>query len=288
MARYNDEGGIIIVEDGTLRYGFTQVPNIVLRLQELSPGAKLAYAALLACAWKDGKFPGQEQVARDFGMGKRSLIRYLKELAEHGLIIVERPGRGMPNRYILPRLTPDADEKCQIGTSRSARLATAEVPDGQFPSSSSDESLVSHLDIDKDDSPSSTHIRLAGQIAQIFAVPKGQVKSIASFLRNYDTDVIKEAIQIVERRVEETEVRNPIAYLYTVIKIRQSDKDGAEVQRGQSKREQQASILAYARGVKREGWSLDQVAAILRDSYGFQNPAVEEAIKRLRQETAGG
>lgn len=284
MARYTDEGGIIIVEDGTLRYGFTQVPNIVLRLQELSPGAKLAYAALLACAWKDGKFPGQEQVARDFGMGKRSLIRYLKELAEHGLIIVERPGRGMPNRYILPRLTPENEEKCQFGTSRSARMADVEVPDGQFPSSCSDESLVSHLDTDKDDSPSSTHIRLAGQVAQTFAAPKSQVKSIAGFLRNYDTDVIKEAIGIVERRVAETEIRNPVAYLYTVIKIRQSDKDGAQLQRSQSRREQKASVLAYARSVKREGWSVEQVAAILRDSYGAQNAAVEEAIKRLREE----
>ncbi len=283
MARYTDEGGIVIVEDGTLRHGFTQVPNIVLRLQELSPGAKLAYAALLACAWKDGRFPGQEQVAKDFGMGKRSLVRYLKELAEYGLIIVERPGQGMPNRYILPRLSPDADGKCQSGTSRSANLANAEMPDGQFPSSYSDESLDSHLDQDKNDSPSSTHIRLAGQVAQTFAAPKNQVKAIAGFLRNYDTDVIKEAIGIVERRVEETDVRNPVAYLYTVIKIRQGDKDGAEVRRGQTKREQQAGILAHARSIKREGWSLEQVAAILRDSYG-DSKAVEEAVQKLRQE----
>jgi hypothetical protein len=284
VARYSDEGGIIIVEDGTLRYGFTQVPNIVLRLEELSPGAKLAYAALLACAWKDGKFPGQEQVARDFGMGKRSLIRYLKELAEIGLIIVERPGRGMPNRYVLPRLTVDADEKCQIGTSRSARLADVEVPDGQFPSSSSDESLVLDPEGDKGDSLSSTHIRLAGLAAQTFDAPQKQVKSIAGFLRNYDTDVIKDAIAIVEKRVQETTVRNPVAYLYTVIKIRQSDKDTSGQEHEQTKREQQASILAYARTIKREGWSIEQVAAILRDSYGVRNKLVEEAIKKLQQE----
>jgi hypothetical protein len=284
VARYNDEGGIIIVEDGTLRYGFTQVPNIVLRIPELSPGAKLAYAALLACAWKDGRFPGQEQVARDYGMGKRSLIRYLKELAETGLIIVERPGRGMPNRYILPRLSPDADEKCQIGISRSANMADAEMPDGQFPSSYSDESLDSDLDPDKGDSPSSTHVRLAGQVAQAFAAPKRQVKSIASFLRNYDTDVIKEAIGIVEKRLQESEVRSPVAYLYAVIKIRQSAKDSSGLLREQTKREQQTSILAYARSIQREGWSLEQVAAILRDSYGDGNKAVMDAIKMLERD----
>jgi hypothetical protein len=284
VARYTDEGGIVIVEDGTLRHGFTQVPNIVLRLQELSPGAKLAYAALLACAWKDGKFPGQEQVARDFGMGKRSLIRYLKELAEIGLIVVERPGRGMPNRYILPRLTPDTEEKCQIGTSRSANLADVEVPDGQFPSSCNDESLVQDLEQDKGDSPSSTHIRLAALTAETFGADRKQVKSIAGFLRNYDTDIIKEAIALVQKRVQEAEVRNPIAYLYTVIKIRQSDKDTAGQEREQTKREQQAGILAYARSIRREGWSLEQVEAILRDSYGEQNKLVGEAVKRLQQE----
>jgi len=285
VARYTDEGGIVIVEDGTLRHGFTQVPNIVLRLQELHPGAKLAYAALLACAWKDGKFPGQEQVARDFGMGKRSLVRYLKELAEIGLIVVERPGQGMPNRYILPRLTLDAEGKCQIGTSRSANLADAEVPDGQFPSSYSDESLVQEVEQDKNESPSSTHIRLAALAATTLGADRKQVRSIAGFLRNYETDVIKEAIALVEKRVQEVDVRSPIAYLYTVIKIRQSDKDTAGQEREQTKREQQAGILAYARGIKREGWSLEQVEAILRDSYGEQNKLIGEAIKKLQQET---
>lgn len=48
--------------------GFTQVPNHVLKSDQLSPGAKLAYEMLLSYAWQnDYCFPGQERLAKDMG-----------------------------------------------------------------------------------------------------------------------------------------------------------------------------------------------------------------------------
>jgi hypothetical protein len=94
----------IFVEDETLRQGFTQIPNAILRLRELSPGAKLAYMVLLSYAWqKESCFPGQETLAEDMGVTSRSVITYLKQLQEAGLLIVKRRGLGQTNLYVLPR-----------------------------------------------------------------------------------------------------------------------------------------------------------------------------------------
>lgn len=50
----------IIGADPITRHGFTQVPNFILTMKELSVGAKLAYAMLLKYAWGDDAcFPGQ-------------------------------------------------------------------------------------------------------------------------------------------------------------------------------------------------------------------------------------
>ncbi len=41
----------VIIEDEALAAGFTQIPNLVLRRPDLSPGAKLTYMVLLSYAW---------------------------------------------------------------------------------------------------------------------------------------------------------------------------------------------------------------------------------------------
>lgn len=99
------EKDTIIVEDEVLSEGFTQVPNILLKRVDISHGAKIAYALLLSYAWgKDRCFPGQDALARDMGVERKAVIRYLKELKDQGIVTVQRRGMGRTNIYTLPRL----------------------------------------------------------------------------------------------------------------------------------------------------------------------------------------
>lgn len=82
--------------------GFTQVPNIILKSTDLSVGAKLAYAMLLSYAWQnDSCFPGQETLATDLGVSRRSVVTFIKELDRTGFVTVKRQGLGHVNLYTL-------------------------------------------------------------------------------------------------------------------------------------------------------------------------------------------
>jgi DNA-binding transcriptional ArsR family regulator len=100
-----DERSPIIVEDEALRDGFTQIPNAIVRHPGITPGAKVAYAVLLSYAWKDDRcFPGQERMSMDMAVSKPSVIAYLKQLQQAGLITITRRGQGKSNIYSLPAL----------------------------------------------------------------------------------------------------------------------------------------------------------------------------------------
>jgi biotin operon repressor len=114
-----DDDRHVIVEDPLLAQGFTQIPNGVLRRSDLQPGAKLTYMVLLSYAWqKDTAYPGQDRLASDMGVSERSVITYLKQLQETGLITIRRRGLGMTNIYILHRIS---------GSEKSAPLRSANL-----------------------------------------------------------------------------------------------------------------------------------------------------------------
>lgn len=82
--------------------GFTQVPNHILKSKDLSVGAKLTYAMLLSYAWHNEYcFPGQDTLAEDIGVSRRSVVSFIKELQSFGLIDVKRSGFNRPNIYTL-------------------------------------------------------------------------------------------------------------------------------------------------------------------------------------------
>ena len=82
--------------------GFTQVPNFILRSKDLSVGAKLTYSMLLSYAWQNNFcFPGQETLATDMGVSRRSIVSFVKELQERKCISVKRQGMNKPNIYTL-------------------------------------------------------------------------------------------------------------------------------------------------------------------------------------------
>jgi hypothetical protein len=82
--------------------GWTGVPNFILENSQISVGAKLTYAMLLKYAREmDECFPGQDRLAKDMGNGSRSVVRYIAELEEVGLVTVQRRGQGRPNLYTI-------------------------------------------------------------------------------------------------------------------------------------------------------------------------------------------
>ena len=92
----------LVGADPVTRQGFTQVPNFILTKNDVSVGAKLAYAMLLKYAWGDDAcFPGQTKLAIDMGSGERSVRRYLEELEKSGLLEIVQRGLGKTNLYRL-------------------------------------------------------------------------------------------------------------------------------------------------------------------------------------------
>src|SRR5437868_5740867 len=69
--------------DPISRYGFTQLPNFILRNPELSANAKTAYSLLLSYAWHNNLcFPGQERLAEHMGSHVSTVSRAITELEE--------------------------------------------------------------------------------------------------------------------------------------------------------------------------------------------------------------
>lgn len=92
----------IVGADLATRHGFTQVPNFILTNNNISVGAKLAYAMLLKYAWdNDACFPGQLTLAKDMGAAERSIRTYLQELEKVELLEIKQRGLGKTNLYRL-------------------------------------------------------------------------------------------------------------------------------------------------------------------------------------------
>jgi hypothetical protein len=68
------------------------IPNAILRCKELSSMAKLVWARLCEFAGEKGEcYPSQETLANELGTNKRSIIRSLQELEDHGFIKRVKP-----------------------------------------------------------------------------------------------------------------------------------------------------------------------------------------------------
>ncbi len=91
--------------DPLFSHGFTQIPNSILNMSNLSAGAILVYAKLLEFAWdKNHCWPAQKTIEEQTSLGLRSVERHIKELKDKELIEVIRHGLGKPNTYILKKL----------------------------------------------------------------------------------------------------------------------------------------------------------------------------------------
>lgn len=83
--------------------GATVTPTLVLRLDCISPGAKCAYSVLLSFAWNDGScYPGLTRLAKEIGCTEKTVLSYIAELQEVGLVAKKRRGLKLTNYYELP------------------------------------------------------------------------------------------------------------------------------------------------------------------------------------------
>lgn len=113
----------VIIEDETLRAGFTQIPNLILRRTDIQPGAKLTYMVLLSYAWDTNDcYPSQDLLAAAMGVSERSVITYLKQLVETKLITIIRRGLGLTNIYVIHRIPGSAKFSLPPGSEKSAPL----------------------------------------------------------------------------------------------------------------------------------------------------------------------
>ena len=132
----------VVLQDESLRglQGFTQVPNVVLKHQAISFGAKVAFGVLLSYAWQDDFcFPAQDRLARDLNCSVRQVQRLLKELKDAAFIDWRQQGLNRPNvYYILSMSRWNAGSKSvkNKDTTLLSYPATTEVsgPDATHPS----------------------------------------------------------------------------------------------------------------------------------------------------------
>ena len=88
--------------DPVARFGFTQLPNFILRNPEISIGAKTVYSLFISYAWHNNFcFPGQETLAKAIGMSIGSVNAFIKELESCNLIEIKRRGQGKTNHYTI-------------------------------------------------------------------------------------------------------------------------------------------------------------------------------------------
>jgi DNA-binding MarR family transcriptional regulator len=93
---------ILETNDPVVADGFTQVPNFILKNDALTVGEKITFAMFLTYAWNNDKvFPGQERLAKDIGVTRRSVNTFIKGLEKKGFLTIQRRGLGKTNIYTL-------------------------------------------------------------------------------------------------------------------------------------------------------------------------------------------
>ncbi len=120
---------------------------------------------------------------------------------------------------------------------------------------------------------------LAGLVAEQFGVPD-QERNIAGYLRQYDAHVVQAALDTVTARLERGDpIRKPVAYFYTVVRVAQAEHDAGQADRQRDDSERRVIARNWARSLMRE-WPLDQVQAILADTY-HDEQFVDEIIREI-------
>lgn len=97
-----DRNIILRGADAATSQGYTQVPNFLLRMKEITSGDKMTFAMILSYKWQnDSCFPGQAKLAEDMGVDERTVRRHIQSLQAAGLLVIQQRGQGKTNIYEL-------------------------------------------------------------------------------------------------------------------------------------------------------------------------------------------
>ena len=97
-----DRNIILRGADVATSQGYTQVPNFLLKMKEITSGDKMTFAMILSYAWQnDSCFPGQAKLAEDMGVDERTIRRHIQALQAAGLLVIQQRGQGKTNIYEL-------------------------------------------------------------------------------------------------------------------------------------------------------------------------------------------
>jgi len=98
-------GGRIINKTIGDKPQFAQIDSRVLCDYRLSVGARLLYAGLQWLSWRgEGEYQGQEAIAAELGVSRRSVVTYMGELETLGYISVVQVGQGQPALVTIEQL----------------------------------------------------------------------------------------------------------------------------------------------------------------------------------------
>jgi len=128
---FQPEPDTLLIEDQSLRYGFIQLPRLVLYARNLSRDAKLLYAVLLGYAWQEGRcFPGYHRLCENMQASENAVRKYMRELESVNLLRQRRRGLGKTNIYTLLDLRTSKIEvqepQILAGESRTSEFAVQE------------------------------------------------------------------------------------------------------------------------------------------------------------------
>lgn len=152
------------------RFFGSMVPEWLARRPEISPGPKLAYARLARYARDQGvAWPHLCELGEQLGVGEEQAGRYVRELAKHALIHIERQGLSRPNRYHFldhPWITDNEFAPESVGSgddtsvgSGDGRSVGTETADLSSPSSSSERVTEESHSSSRERDPGATNAR---------------------------------------------------------------------------------------------------------------------------------
>jgi hypothetical protein len=127
--QFQPESDTLLLEDQSLRYGFIQLPKLVLYARNITRDAKFLYAILLGYAWQEGRcFPGYHRLCEDMQASENAVRKYMRELEAVNLLRQKRRGLGKTNIYTMLDLRTakiEVQEPQLLG--RESRTANSEV-----------------------------------------------------------------------------------------------------------------------------------------------------------------
>ena len=110
---------------------FYKLPMELVSRADLQASDKLVYAVLESRIGSNGKcWPGLGTLAKDTGLGRRTVLRAIQRMEKFKLISVDRQGRGRVNFYrtSVKMALLSKFNQCQNGTTGSAKKSLKVVP----------------------------------------------------------------------------------------------------------------------------------------------------------------